>query len=266
MGKISVNTEPELASNEYGDQIAEEYDHLYGDFNPYPGQISKIVSEGQNGLVVEVGSGTGRIAIPVAKRGVRIMAIDASSEMTRIALKRAANAGVCIDAETQTAEELCTKEQARLIYSVFNTYFLLGSAEKQQSFLGRAAAALLPGGALILETFVPHCGTLPDGPFPGDFPSKTSVTIKRQEVDFLVLFAAQNKPDRQEFSYQEVVLRDGELPRLFPGHMKYCWPEEIDAMAGRAGLKLRSRASDWLGTPYTSESRKQVSTYVKQSS
>jgi hypothetical protein len=145
---------------------------------------------------------------------------------------------------------------------VFNTFFLLADREVQARFLVQAAAALADGGSLVVETFVPRPGRLPDGPHPGVFPAESTVVVKQRSAGRVVLFAATNTPSERSFDYHEIVLVDGAPVRMYPGRMRYLWPEEIDALAAGAGLRLVDRWSDWDATAYDPmTARKHISVY-----
>jgi SAM-dependent methyltransferase len=249
----------------YGDMIGDAYEGLYGDFPPDPHQIDLLVTAAASGTAVEVGAGTGRIALPVAAQGVPVIGVDASHTMTRVLADRA-NAqrvpvtAVCADA---AGFDDHVPEPVPLVFAVFNTFFLLAEPTTQEAFLDSSVRALRPGGRLVIETFVPRPGILPDGPHPGVFPTDRVVTVKHRTPERLVLFAATNDPANQSFDYHEVVLEHGEPVCLYPGRMRYHWPREIDAMATQAGLRLTQRWGDWDKRPYTPRSPKHVSVYER---
>lgn len=246
----------------YGDVLAATYDALYGDFQPMPEQLALLRELAAGGVAVEVGSGTGRVALPLAAAGVEVVGVDASAEMTRVLKERAASQGVSVDAVHADAASLPVPVPVSLVFAVFNTFFLLASERTQAGFLGEAARVLAPTGRLVIETFVPHPGRqLPDGPHPGVLPNDRIVTVKQRQTGRLVLFAAVNDPASRRFDYHEVVLVDGEPVRLFPGSMRYCWPHEVDTMAAVAGLTLAHRWGEWDRRPFTARSGKHVSVY-----
>lgn len=232
---------------------------MYGDFPPDSHQIDLLVTAAAGGTVVEVGAGNDRVSLPVAARGVPVIGVDASPKMThRAATLRLPVTAVCADA-AEFADHV--PEPVPLVFAVFNTFFLLAEHAIQAAFLASSVRALRPDGRLIIETFVPHPGLLPDGPHPGVFPTDRVVTIKHRSPERLVLFAATNDPINQSFDYHEVVLDHGEPVCLYPGRMRYHWPREIDAMAAQAGFRLAERWGDWDNRPYTPRSPKHVSVY-----
>ncbi|MFF5675072.1 class I SAM-dependent methyltransferase [Streptomyces hygroscopicus] len=245
----------------YGEQISDAYDELYGDFTPSKEQIDLLEDYARNGRVVEIGSGTGRVALPLAQRGVRIIGVDSSLGMTEVLLEK--TRGLDVEAVCANAAEYRAPEAMTLVFAVFNTFFLLVTKSAQEQFIARAAEMLAPGGRLLLETFVPYPGRLPDGPNPGVLPEQSDVVVKRWVSDGVVLFAARNTPEDSRFDYQEIVLRDGEPVRLHPGRMRYMWPSEIDALAAEHGFRLENRWAGWDCSPYQADSRKHVSVYTR---
>ncbi|MFC9227474.1 class I SAM-dependent methyltransferase [Streptomyces decoyicus] len=245
----------------YGERISDAYDDLYGDFTPSKAQIDSLVEYACEGTVVEIGSGTGRVALPLAQRGVRVIGVDSSPSMAEVLRGKAR--GLPIEAVCADAAEYRAPEPATLVFAAFNTFFLLAEESVQERFVARAAEMLVPGGRLVLETFVPHPGRLPDGPNPGVLPEQSDVVVKRWVPDGVVLFAARNTPEDSRFEYHEIVLREGEPVRLHPGRMRYMWPKEIDALAAEHGLRLEDRWADWDRSSYQAESRKHVSVYTR---
>ncbi|MBV9026948.1 MAG: class I SAM-dependent methyltransferase [Streptomycetaceae bacterium] len=244
----------------YGERISDAYDDLYGDFVPSQAQIDTLAEYVRDGLAIEIGSGTGRVTLPLARRGGRVIGVDSSPSMVDVL--RSKGRGLPIEAVCADAAEYRAPEPATLVFAVFNTFFLLAEKSVQEQFVAHAAEMLAPGGRLVLETFVPHPGRLPDGPNPGVLPEQSDVVVKRWFPDGVVLFAARNTPEDSRFDYHEIVLRDGEPVRLHPGRMRYMWPVEIDALAAEHGLRLEHRWADWDRSPYQADSRKHVSVYT----
>lgn len=245
----------------YGEKSADLYDTLYEEFAPPVEQIRLLITLAGGGPVLEVGAGTGRIALPLARAGIAVTAVDASQEMiSRLAKK---TDGLPITPVTADAADYVAPEPVALVFAVFNTFFLLADESTQRAFLHNAARSLTPGGTLVIETFAPRPGQrLPDGPHPGVFPVDKDVVLKRHLDDAVLLFTGERHADRREFHYREVLLRDGQPARVLPGKMRYWEPEDIDALARAAGLALKERSADWAGTPYVpGSSPKHVSQY-----
>ncbi|MFC5724140.1 class I SAM-dependent methyltransferase [Streptomyces gamaensis] len=248
-------------SGTYGERTADEYDALYSDFVPPAAQIRLLAELAGTTPAVEIGSGTGRVTLPLAER-VPVFAVDASEEMTRQLAKKAGD--LPVTPITADAAHYVAGRRVDLVFACFNTFFLLASEQVQRAFLRNAGRMLTDGGTLLIETFVPRPGQrLPDGPHPGVFPRQRSVvSLKRRTVDTVVFFAAEHHDAEQEFHYSEVVLRDGEPVRVLPGQMRYWQPEQIDVLAGEAGLLLRERWEDWDRSRYdAATSAKHISLY-----
>ncbi len=254
----------EYNAQTYGDAVASAYSDLYGDFHPPPEQIAFLAELARDGPAVEVGCGDGRVAIPLAATGVPVVGIDASAEMTKVLAARAEAHSAPVLPVHADAGAFAVPEPVPLVFTVFNTFFLFADEGTQAAFLRRASRALRADGRLVIETFVPRPGRLPDGPHPGVLPEESAVVVKQRRTDRLVLFAATHGPERRRFDYHEIVLVDGQPPRLFPGSMRYCWPKEIDALAEGAGLVLHERWENWDRTPFGDDSAKHVSVYRRR--
>ncbi|MGK5728939.1 class I SAM-dependent methyltransferase [Streptomyces sp. URMC 124] len=254
------------AGETYGEKTADLYDALYEEFAPPAEQIDLLIKLAGDGPVVEVGAGTGRIALPLARAGIGVTAVDASQEMiSRLAKK---TEGLPITPVVADAAEYVAPEPVPLVFAVFNTFFLLADEPTQRAFLRNAARSLTPAGTLVIETFAPRPGQrLPDGPHPGVFPVDKDIVLKRHLDDSALLFTGERHADRGEFHYREVLLRDGQVPRVLPGKMRYWEPEDIDALAKEAGLALKQRNADWCGGRYQpGTSAKHVSLYTPAAS
>jgi SAM-dependent methyltransferase len=200
------------------------------------------------GPVLELGIGTGRIALPLSQRGVEVHGIDMSRAMVaRLRLKPGAEAiGVTIgDFATATVDANCT-----LVYLVFNTISNLQTQAEQVACFRNAARHLVPGGRFVIELWVPELRRLPLG---------QDATVGHVEPGYIVL-------DTYDTVQQRVVSHhfrfgDGTEASLFRSPHRYIWPAELDLMAKLAGFELESRHADWTGTEFTAESRSHVSVY-----
>lgn len=139
----------------------------------------------------------------------------------------------------------------RLIYVVFNTIWSVRTAGEQASCVLAVARHLEPGGAFVVEAFVPD---------PGRFDRGQAVSARRVESDLVVLDAAVvDADDPQRVSANMVFLRQGEPVELFPLRVRYAFLDELDRWAAEAGLELSERWSDWDRAPFTDSSKKHVS-------
>jgi predicted TPR repeat methyltransferase len=200
-----------------------------------------------SGRALELGIGTGRIAVPLSARGVPVHGIDMSRAMVaRLREKPGAERiGVTIgDFATTTMEGAFS-----VAYLVFNTIENLTTQEAQVACFRNVAAHLEPGGCFVVEVGVPALQRLPPGErFRVFEASETRWGIDEYDVVEQGLVS----------HHFEVV--DGRIERLsIP--FRYVWPAELDLMAELAGMRLRERWSGWKREPFTSESRKHVSVW-----
>ena len=202
-----------------------------------------------SGRALELGIGTGRIALPLARRGVSVHGIDLSKAMVaRLRAKRdGEDIGVTIgDFATTTVDGSFS-----LAYLVFNTIMNLTTQAAQVACFRNAAAHLEPGGCFVIEVTIPDLRRLPPG------------------ETFHVFNASENHwgIDEYEVATQGLTSHhfetvDGTVERLsIP--FRYAWPSELDLMAQLAGMRLRSRWGGWKREPFTSESTKHVSVWEK---
>jgi SAM-dependent methyltransferase len=201
------------------------------------------------GRALELGIGTGRIAVPLAQRGVPVHGIDMSRAMVaRLREKPGADRiGVTIgDFATTTVEGTFS-----LAYLVFNTIENLTTQAAQVACFRNVAAHLEPGGCFVVEVGVPGLRRLP--------PGERFRVFEASETRFGI--------DEYDVATQGLVshhfeVADGRIERLSVP-FRYVWPAELDLMAELAGMRLRERWSGWKREPFTSESRKHVSVWEK---
>jgi SAM-dependent methyltransferase len=201
------------------------------------------------GRALELGIGTGRIALPLARRGVPVHGIDVSRAMVaRLGAKPGGDAVVVTIGDFATTRVDGTFSVA---YLVFNTIMNLTTQEAQVACFRNVAAHLEPGGCFVIEVGVPDLRRLPAGQNVVPF----HVGPTRWAFD-LYDVATQ----AMSSNYVEVVNGRGEY-RSIP--FRYVWPAELDLMAQLAGLRLRERWDGWTREPFTSESRQHVSIWEK---
>ncbi|MDT9692065.1 class I SAM-dependent methyltransferase [Streptomyces sp. P9(2023)] len=204
-----------------------------------------------DGPALEFGIGTGRLALPLARRGVRVHGIDLSRAMVEQlrAKPGGADLGVTIgDFATTRVTGAGTFTTAYLVYNTINN---LTTQDAQVDCFRNAAAHLAPGGTFVVEVGVPELRLLPPGqravPFHIDATSWAFDTLD---------------PATQAMSSHYVTITDGRAEhRAIP--FRYVWPSELDLMARLAGMRLRDRWQDWDGTPFTGESDRHVSVWEK---
>ncbi len=240
------------ADGYFGERVAATYDEDVADaFEPWElaAAVELLAELAGTGRALELAIGTGRIALPLASRGVQVHGIDSSRAM--VARLRAKPGG---DAVGVTIGDIATTRvdgQFSVVYLVFNTIMNLTSQAAQVACFKNAAAHLAPGGCFLIEVSVPDLRRLPPGQDVVSFHvSPTRWAFDRYDV------ATQSESS----NYIEVVDGRGEY-RSIP--FRYVWPSELDLMAQIAGLRPRDRWDGWARQPFTSESRKHVSIWQK---
>lgn len=211
--------------------------------------VDVLVELAASGRALELGIGTGRIALPLARRGVSVHGIDLSKAM--VARLRAKRGGEDIGLTIGDFATTTVEGSFSLAYVVFNTIVNLTTQAAQVACFRNAAAHLEPGGCFVIEVTIPELRRLPPG------------------ETFHVFNASENHWGIDEYDiatqgltshHFEIV--DGTVERLsIP--FRYAWPSELDLMAQLAGMRLRSRWGGWKKEPFTSESTKHVSVWEK---
>jgi SAM-dependent methyltransferase len=240
-----------VPKNYFGEHVAERYDEdETGMFAPAVVEpvVDFLVELAGDGAALELGIGTGRIAIPLAERGIRVHGIDLSEAMlARLRVKPGAEQiGVTIgDFATTTVEGLFS-----VAYLVFNTIENLTTQDQQVACFQNVASHLEPGGCFVIEVAVPDLQRLPHGETFRIFDvSETHLGIDEYDVvkQGLISHHYYRTADRR---FEES-----------SGPFRYVWPAELDLMARIAGMTLRARWGGWKREPFTKESTKHVSVW-----
>ena len=231
----------------YGERVAGVYDEWYTDVNPL--LIVALAELAHGGPALELGIGTGRIALPLAAKGIEVHGIDVAESM--ISRLRAKPGGDRITITQGNFAEVPVDGKFSLVYIVFNTFFALTSQEEQVQCFRNVAAHLAPGGCFVMEAFVPDLTRFTHG--------QTNF-VRKITTDQVTLDMSQHHAATQNVVSQQVVITEGNI-RLFPVQIRYCWPSELDLMAQLAGLRLRERWSNWKREPFTSDSGFHISIY-----
>lgn len=237
------------ADETYGERMAGIYDEWFSDYDPLA--IGALADMAGNGRALELGIGTGRIALPLSERNVEVHGIDAAPSM--IARLRAKPGAERIKVTQGSFADIQVDGEFALVYVVFNTFFALPTQEQQVRCFRSVAAHLTPDGCFVIEAFVPNPARFTGG----QVNWATRVTENLVELD-----VGRHDPATQQVISQKVVINDGSV-RLYPVQIRYVWPSELDLMAQLAGMRLRERWSNWKGESFTSESGKHISIYQK---
>src|SRR5919201_5746545 len=209
--------------------------------------VDFLVDLADGGAALELGVGTGRIALALARRGVRVHGIELSEAMVaRLRAKLGAEQiGVAVGDFATTRVD----GTFPLAYLVANTIMNLTTQEEQVACFRNVAAHLELGGCFVIEVLLPGLRRLPPGETFQLFDvSPTHVGFDEYDVV------------RQGLVSHHYWIEDGKVERFSPS-FRYVWPSELDLMARLAGMTLRERYADWKGEPFTSESEKHVSVW-----
>ncbi len=237
----------------YGDRIAEVFDELYVErFGEQTEEIATALAGlARGGRALELGIGTGRIALPLMARGIEVHGIDASEAM--VAKLRAKPGGERIPVAMGDFADVRAEGEFALVFVVFNTFFGLLSQEEQVRCFRNVSKRLTPDGVFVIEAFVPDQTRHVRG-------QSTSVT--RVEADSIGLDVSRHDPVTQRVISQHVHIAESAV-RLYPVQIRYAWPAELDLMAQLAGLRLRERWGGWKGERFTATSGSHVSIYER---
>jgi SAM-dependent methyltransferase len=237
----------------FGEWVAATYDQSEsGAFEPalIAATTDFLASVAGAGPVLELAIGTGRIALPLAARGLRVHGIELSSAM--VAKLRAKPGSDRIGLTIGDMATTRVPGTFSLVYLVFNTINNLTTQDAQVDCFANAAAHLAPGGRFVIEVGVPDLRLLPPGQ------NAVPFDIRATHLGFDVY----DDLVSQSFSSHHVTFRDGR-PEYEVMPFRYVWPAELDLMARLAGLRLEERWAGWNREPFTGESRSHVSVWVK---
>jgi SAM-dependent methyltransferase len=241
-----------VPENRFDETIASTYDvDAAAMFDPevVDATVRFLADLAGDGAALELGVGTGRIALPLSRAGVRVRGIDISSAMVaRMRAKPGADEiGVTIG-DFATAR---VDETFRLAYLVFNTITNLITQDEQLECFRNVAAHLEPGGCFVIEVRVPELQRLPPGETVRPFTvTPTHLGFDRFELAVQILYS-------NHYFIDDGTMRTSSAP------YRYVWPAELDLMARIAGMRRRERWADWDRSPFTGESRKHVSVWEK---
>jgi SAM-dependent methyltransferase len=240
-----------VPEDHFGEHVAARYDGTDGEFAPaaIEAVVDFLAPLAGTGAALELGIGTGRIALPLSRRGVRVHGIDLSTAMVaRLQAKPGAeDVGLTIGDFATTRVE----GSFSLVYLVFNTISNLTTQDEQVACFQNAAAHLEPGGCFVIEDGVPSLQRLP----PGE-------TFRPFDVSPTHLGFDEYDIASQGLVSHHYSVVDGKLD-VVSIPFRYTWTAELDLMARIAGMTRRERWSGWLREPFTSESRKHVSVWEK---
>ena len=238
----------------FDERVAPRYDANSTDmFDPavLDPTVDFLADLADDGTALELGIGTGRVALPLSRRGVHVHGIEISPPMVeQLRAKPGANEiGVTIGDFATTKVD----DTFDLAYLVYNTVTNLTTQDEQVECFRNTAAHLEPGGCFVIEVFVPILQRLPPGEVFRTF-HRSADRLSFDEYDVVT-----------QVLYSHHYRFDGDRYELFSAPFRYVWPSELDLMARLAGMRLRERWGDWTRKPFTSESTSHISVWEKSS-
>jgi SAM-dependent methyltransferase len=241
----------------FGERVAARYDAGRG-IEYDPAEIARTVDVlaalADGGPALELAIGTGRIAVPLAQRGVRVHGIEMSRAMVARLTSKVGADSIAVTIGDMTTTRV--PGEFSLAYLLFNTINNVTTQDGQVECFRNAASHLAPGGRFVVEVGVPALRQLPPGqdtvPFyvAPDGEGGGAVGFDRFDVA------------TQRFTSNHVSV-DAGTGRFWSIPFRYVWPSELDLMARLAGLRLQRRWADWNRGPFTADSTKHVSVWVK---
>ena len=237
----------------FGEDVAARYDETldrWGDLDVVEATVDFLAELADGGAALELGIGTGRIALPLALRGVEVHGIDLSQAM--VARLRAKPGGAEIPVTIGDFATTRVDGAFSLAYLVFNTIMNLTTQDAQVACFENVAGHLERGGCFVIEVGLPALRRLPPGETIQPFFFESPTRFGFDEYDVAT----------QGLISHHYAVRDGTFaPRSIP--FRYVWPAELDLMARLAGMQPRERWSGWRREPFTSESSKLVGVWEK---
>jgi SAM-dependent methyltransferase len=247
-----TTAEKRTTTNYFGEAVAARYDERYARLttsevvDPIVDFLAGIVGDGP---ALELGIGTGRIALPLAARGVPVSGIDLSEAM--IARLRAKPGSEAIATTIGDYATATVEGSFSLVYLVANTIMNLTTQDAQVAAFENAAAHLAPGGCFVVEVVVPGLQRLPRGERFQPF-DVSPTHLGFDEIDVVT----------QALVSHHYWIEDDAV-EVFSPPFRYAWPSELDLMARLAGMALLERSGGWAREPFTAESPRHVSTWKK---
>jgi SAM-dependent methyltransferase len=210
--------------------------------------VERLVVLADGGRALEFAIGTGRVAVPLAARGVPVAGIELSQPMIDVLRAKADEATIpVVNGDMATAR---VPGEYALVFLVFNTISNLLTQAEQVECFRNAARHLVPGGRFVIELGVPALRSLPPG---------QPARVRHSEPGYLAMETYDLV--RQHMISHHLRFGEGREARLFRTPHRFVWPAELDLMARIAGFELESRHADWRGAEFTDESTSHVSVY-----
>lgn len=240
----------------YGDSFADVYDEWYhgiSDVEATARALVALTASAGGGPVLELGVGTGRLAIPLAAAGLVVHGLDTSERMLQhMATKEG---GAQVHAHLGDMVDEMPAGPFALVFVAYNTFFNLLTHERQQACFAATASRLSDGGYFVIEAFVPD---------PAHEPA-SSITVRSLAADRVVLSVSTANATDQLAEGQFIDITEAGGVRLRPWSIRWATTAQLDEMADAAGMMLSERWEAFDRTPFTAESERQVSVFCKGS-
>ncbi|PWI16989.1 class I SAM-dependent methyltransferase [Streptomyces sp. Act143] len=238
----------------YNEKMASVYEQMYPIGFDTDAALEFLATLAEPGArVLELGVGTGRIAVPMAERGYRVFGVDASESMIAKLAERDSKGEVTVELGDFTQPGLDMGGDFPLVTLVLNTFFVAVSREAQLNCLRNVRDQLAPGGRFVLEAFDPspyHVLTKPD--LSMRFLGENAIMLDTLMVD-----------RSQQLMVATHTILDGGAPQTTQHVLRYAFPQEIDLLAELAGLRLVERTAGWRKEPFTALSPRHVSVFER---
>lgn len=232
----------------YGDRIADVYDDFHPNLDT-DGAVEALAALAGEGAVLELAIGTGRLALPLAGRGLEVHGIDASERM--VAKLREKPGGDAIPVTMGDFADVAVEGTYSLVFVAFNTLFALPTQSDQVRCFANVAQRLSPDGVFAIEVFVPDLGR---------FDHDQRVHVRHLDTGQVIVDASVHDPLGQRIDSSHVVITE-QGTRIYPVTIRYAFPAELDLMARLAGLELKERWAGWRREAFTASSARHVSVY-----
>lgn len=234
----------------YGARWAENYDEWHAGMLDDEGAVEALAKLADGGPVLEFGVGTGRLAVPLAERGLDVVGVDISADM--LAKLREKSSAVTVVEDSMTTVRL--SREFDLVFVGFSSIFVLGTQREQVDLFRNAARHLRSGGRFALETWVTTARPNDGG--------RSPLNVTKIEPDRVTMVAAVNDPVTGLHRGMWMTFEPDGV-KFFPIDGRNVTHHEMDLMAELAGLELESRCADWKGTPFDKDAKLHVSIYRK---
>jgi SAM-dependent methyltransferase len=233
----------------YGERVADVYDEWYTKPVGIASEVALLTELAAGGRALELGIGTGRIAIPLSANGVEVHGVEASPAMVEQLRSKPGGAGIPVVVGDMA--DVPVDGEFALVFVVFNTFFQLYSQPAQVRCFANVAEHLQPGGRFLVHTFVPDTSSVEAG----EHLAVKEASLDRVRLDASVFDALEQRLDTTQVRITEAGIR------LVHAKLRFAWPPELDLMANLAGLSLERRFATFDKQPFTSASAFHVSVY-----